>query len=35
MAEQADNMRYENASDADEDGVTPRKTKTKPACQDP
>ena len=33
MAEQADNMRYENASDADEDGVTPRKTKTKPASR--
>ncbi|MBT5481664.1 MAG: SPOR domain-containing protein [Alphaproteobacteria bacterium] len=29
MAEQADNMRYENASYADEDGVTPRKAKTK------
>ena len=33
MAEQADNMRYENASDADEDGVTPRKAKTKPASR--
>lgn len=33
MAEQADNMRYENASYADEDGVTPRKAKTKPASR--
>ena len=33
MAEQADNMRYENASYADEDGVTPRKAKTKPALR--
>ena len=33
MAEQADNMRYENASDADEDGVAPRKAKTKPASR--
>lgn len=33
MAEQADNMRYENASYADEDGVTPRKAKTKTASR--
>ena len=33
MAEQADNMRYENVSYADEDGVTPRKAKTKPASR--
>ncbi|MDC3286038.1 SPOR domain-containing protein [Alphaproteobacteria bacterium] len=33
MAEQADNMGYENASYADEDGVTPRKAKTKPASR--
>jgi hypothetical protein len=33
MAEKADNMRYENASYADEDGVTPRKAKTKPASR--
>ena len=33
MAEQADNMRYENASYADKDGVTPRKAKTKPASR--
>ena len=33
MAEQADNMRYENASYADEDGVTPRKAKKKPASR--
>ena len=33
MAEHADNMRYENASYADEDGVTPRKAKTKPASR--
>jgi len=33
MAEQADNMRYENASYADADGVTPRKAKTKPVSR--
>ncbi|MBT4848561.1 MAG: hypothetical protein HON95_06420, partial [Alphaproteobacteria bacterium] len=33
MAEQADNMRYENASYADEDVISPRKAKTKPASR--
>ena len=31
MAEQADNMRYENASYDVQDGRAPRKAKTKPA----